>query len=296
MKRVLVTGAGGFLGTAILHRLCKEDTCELVAVTGSTETVRKQYGDRVKAVPRNFLFSEAFRTGSFDFVIHCAFPRNTSGNAFAEGMRYTADAFEAFRRADIRSVINISSQSVYDEKRTSPATEDSLLCLNSAYAVGKYTTELLLEHICPDIPHTNVRMASLIGPGFEQRIVNRFVRQALDDNVIRVSDNGQRFGFLDVEDAVSGLVLMLNSSTAVWRKVYNLGNASQYSLLEIACEVRNVLAEMNGIEIALQISKDETYSNTSVNADAFYREFGTFPGHSLKASIERICESYGEGI
>ena len=60
-----------------------------------------------------------------------------------------------------------------------PATEETSLNLETKYAVGKYATELLVNKICRNIPHTNLRMASLIGEGFEQRITNKLVAKAI---------------------------------------------------------------------------------------------------------------------
>lgn len=61
-----------------------------------------------------------------------------------------------------------------------PADENTVLCLESKYAVGKYATELLVNAICGKaVLHTNIGLASLIGAGFDQRIVNKMVNQII---------------------------------------------------------------------------------------------------------------------
>ena len=98
----------------------------------------------------------------------------------ADGLKYIQSVFEKSVEGNAAVIVNISSQSVYSQKRTEAATEETPVCLESPYAVGKYAVELMLESICrgSKTRYTNLRMASLIGPGFDQRIVNRLVRQA----------------------------------------------------------------------------------------------------------------------
>ena len=56
------------------------------------------------------------------------------------------------------------------------ADEQTPAVLESKYAVGKYWSELFVNTLFQGIRHTNLRMASLIGAGFDQRITNKFAK------------------------------------------------------------------------------------------------------------------------
>ena len=224
------------------------------------------------------------------WVINCAFPRNTDGRTRAAGMEYLKELFLCCERSGAAAVINISSQSLYPADRTAPAKETDPVSLDSVYAAEKYAVELMAEGIFSSagIACTNIRLASLIGPGFDARIVNRFVRQARENGVIRITDDRKQFGFLDVADAAEGLAAMLNSEPKDWRSCYNLGIRGGYMLREIAGAVKEVMKETEDLTVTVEAAKGDGADNSSLDAGAFYDAFGFAPGISLKESIRRI--------
>ena len=210
----------------------------------------------------------------------------------ADGLRYIQQVLLAAVRHGAASIINISSQSVYSQKREEAASESAPICLESPYAVGKYAVELTLEALCggSETAYTNIRMASLIGPRFSQRITNRFVAQALAGNDLRVNAGRQCFGFLDVEDAVSGLCAILGSDSATWKKAYNLGPAAGYSLTEIADLVCRLSAEYCPKPVACLAASSDDCLNSSLDISLFSADFGWRPAVSMEESIRRIYE------
>ncbi len=351
-------------------------------------------------------------------LVNCAYPRNASGASVAEGLEYTRDLFESAVRFGAKAIINISSQSVYSGKRKEAAAEDTALCLESGYAIGKYAVELMLEGIChreqicpagvslcqnAELPKptlidesiypadgllcqnseqtkpalidggmslsgsavvsgnvglsagyasfsgntaclrnvslpsgtafTSIRLASLIGPGFEQRIVNRFVKQALERGRISVKKNRQRFGFLDVDDAASAILRMLMSERGTgvkgisgagisgtgmssagmkgagvidagnypaergcfaWKPVYNLGPSRAYSLPQIAEKIKEVFWSVRDQQIVIDLSDGDEEGSSELDSSLFQRDFGFRPSVTLEESIEKILESYSE--
>ena len=350
-KRVVITGASGFLGSHLLKRLWGDGRYEILALSSRPDQLREQIaagsGDRaagadipaesgsesgtgalcrndgidssdgsdgidhsdgidrggrighpgttdnIRYAPRD----EILGKGGEDFlegavVVNCAYPRNSTGTEVADGLRYIQQVLLAAVRHQAASIINISSQSVYSQKREEAASESAPICLESPYAVGKYAVELTLEALCggSDTAYTNIRMASLIGPRFSQRITNRFVAQALAGNDLRVNAGRQCFGFLDVEDAVSGLCAILGSDSATWKKAYNLGPAAGYSLTEIADLVCRLSAEYCPKPVACLAAPSDDYLNSSLDISLFSADFGWKPVVSMEESIRRIYE------
>ena len=185
--------------------------------------------------------------------------------------------FERAAEAGASAIINISSQSVYSQQRTDAATEETPVSLESSYAVGKYAVELILESICrgSNTVFTNLRMASLIGPGFDQRIVNRFVKQALETGTLNVKRNQKKFGFFDVEDAVDRIVAMLGSKKMTWKHVYNLGRDGAYTLIGIAETVKDVVKGETGKQIEIIVTDGDEIGNSELNVRSFEKDFGS---------------------
>lgn len=287
-KKIVVTGASGFLGSHLVERLKDDERYVVYALSSKSDELKEKLGgENVEYSHKDALDAEMMKDS---IVISCAYPRNSTGTAIADGLRYIQKVFKTAVENGAAAIINISSQSVYSQQRTEAATEETPVCLECPYAVGKYAVELMLESICwgSDTKYTSLRMASLIGPGFDQRIVNRFVKQALEAGKLTVKRNQQKFGFFDVEDAVGGIVAMLGKVEKDWKPVYNLGGEEAYTLIEIAENVKVVLEKPVEIEV---IDGDEA-GNSELNVDSFKRDFGALNVCDLKSSVKRIVKSF----
>ena len=285
MKTIALTGAGGFLGREILRQgvLCGE--FRWIAMTSGPKSADSGL---IEYRPRDYGLSREFRERQIDCLINCAYPRNAVGNDVAEGLRYIERVLENTAQSHCASVINISSQSVYGAAREEMAREDTPLFLDSAYAVGKLATEMLTDHICGEIPHTSLRLASLIGPGFDQRIVNKLVGAVLDGKPITITRNRRRFGFLDVEDAAGTVLALCRTDPAEWEKVYTVGNGASYSLEDIFQAIRAVMSDCGEAVPDPTVTENEEAGTSAVSGEKLARLTGFYPQCTLRRSVEKI--------
>ncbi len=285
-RKVVITGASGFLGSHLVERL-KGERYEIYALSSKSEELKKKLGgENIIYVHKDMLEAEMMKDS---IVINCAYPRNSTGTTMADGLKYIQKVFEAAVEGHAGVIINISSQSVYSQQRTEAATEETPVCLESPYAVGKYAVELMLESICKGTgtKYTSLRMASLIGPGFEQRIVNRFARRMLNQESITIIKQEKRMGFLDVEDAVSAIIAVSYADSCSWQSVYNVGNGRGYTVEEIYNSVASELRDR--VELApVVFEAGSDTSSTAVSYERLSRDAGFVPTLDLRESVERI--------
>jgi nucleoside-diphosphate-sugar epimerase len=288
-KTVMVTGAGGFLGKNLIAELVSRNHT-VYAVTSKSEEELGVNG--LSAVVPNRDFKAIARLlDETDVLVNCAFPRNVDGYKLAEGMDYLQELFAVAGGSQVGAVVNISSQSVYSQTRTETAREDTPVCLESTYAVAKYASEQLLEAYCSNKPHTNIRLASLIGPGFDQRVVNKMVKKALAGEELLVLENGSRFAYLDVADAVSGLLALCGSDSSKWLRAYNLGPDGCVTLTEIANLVLHEVNASNGEAGGARIKTSEnTPTSSELDSSLFENSFGWVPVVGLGDSIHAIAK------
>ena len=283
MKRLIVTGAGGFLGSHIVRKALETGAAEILAVS-----TKPNPDARVTSVETDRFLAGELACGAEDILINCLFPTNADGYRMADGLDKVCRILSAARTSGVGAMINISSQSVYASKRTAPAREEDPLCLETPYAVGKYLSERMTAREFEDRPHTSIRMASLLGPGYRQRIVNRMAAQALRGETLTVIGGMQRYGFLDVRDAAAALVRLALSEPSAWREVYNLGRNESYSLLDVlACLQAEIRAE-TGSEAACEIREGEDLRNSSLDASRFMEQFAWRPELSLAQTTRDI--------
>ena len=290
--KIVITGASGLLGSAIVEALCGDARLSVFALTSRPEKLLPYGRSNISVIENVSLLSHGgLLEGAV--VIHCAFPRNSSGESVAEGLAYTRDIIETSCRCKAAAIINISSQSVYSQNRTEIADEGTRLCLESSYAVGKYAMELFTESYCNlySVKHTSIRLASLIGPALEQRIVNRLIKDVVSQKEIVITDSKRTFGFLDVRDAAAALIALAARKDAAWEGIYTLGNGKAYTVKEIYKTVE-LLAQEHQIKPGPVVFKAAEEENTSaVSGEKLSRLTGYSYRYSLKQSAAYILQN-----
>ena len=292
--KIAITGAGGFLGTELLRQLAVRKEITVYAFTFDFERNRETYikADNIVSVDNSE--AENFDYSGIDVLINCAFPRNVSDETFAQGLDFVQKVIEKAVKDKVGSVINISSQSVYSQIRTVSADENSPAVLESKYAVGKYCTELFVNTVCRNIRHTNLRMASLIGVGFNQRITNQFANKVVNGEEITITGGNQLFGFLDVRDAVDGIITVALSQCE-WSEVYNLGTDTAYTLIEVAEEVVKTGREYGYSTCSPIVEGEGKWHNSAIDCDKFFRDFNWKNSYVLHDTVNEIFKALKKG-
>lgn len=287
MRKVIISGAGGFLGSGLVKALKESGEAEVCALTSHPADMQGLSGTSCHVVAL-----DDFVAGKVDcrdsVFVNCLFPTNADGFALAKGLEKMSSVFLCAKEVGVGAFINVSSQSVYDSKRRYPATEDDAPCLGTPYATGKYCSELLCNAVFGPIPHSNIRLASLLGANYGQRIVNRMVKRAFETRKLEVVGGKQRYGFLDVRDATKGLALMIQSDCAKWRPVYNLGPSVSWSLMEVAQLIASTMQELCGLSVEIDVSEGNDERNSALDPSLFAEDFNWQPSISLRETIRDI--------
>ena len=133
-----------------------------------------------------------------------------------------------------------------------------------------------------------IAFASCGSRGFDQRVVNRMVKQALEEGRIIARENGQIFGFMDVDDAAGALIELLLSDPTRWRGIYNLGPETGYSLIRIAEAVRAAVSDAGKADVRLITEPGDETMNSTLDSGAFFADIGIVPMRTLEQSVAAI--------
>lgn len=290
MKRLVISGAGGFFGTAIIRKAQEYPDIEIVAISSNLSKFATQDYSNCSVISTDEFINKGFDFTEQDVMINCLFPTNADGYKMANGLEKVYKIISTAKDSGVRAFINISSQSVYHSKREQAAKEEDALCLENAYAVGKYSSEMFCNQVLREIPHSNIRLASLLGVGYDQRIINRMIDQALLGRELNVMGGMQRYGFLDVRDAAAGILKMVVSDSSKWDEVYNLGRSESYSLIDVAELIIEQL-KSHGVNTKYNITEGTDNRNSSINARKFMESFRWNAEIPLSKTIDDIILS-----
>ena len=279
--RVLVTGAAGFIGSHVAHKLLDRGD-EVFGIDNLNSYYDQQLKrDRLLLLePYNqFKFEKLdvsdceamqalFSAHTFDRVVHLA---------AQAGVRYSIEnphsyvssnivgfinVLEGCRNSNIEHLVYASSSSVYGANERLPfsvsANADHPLSL---YAATKKSNELMAHsysHLFK-LPTTGLRFFTVYGPwGRPDMALFLFTKSILEGKLIDVFNNGHhKRDFTFVDDTVEGVVRTLDkvaASSPDWSgkdpdpatslapyRVYNIGNNTSVNLLDFIAAIENAL-------------------------------------------------------
>lgn len=290
--KILISGAGGFLGSQVIRQLLAKDNYHIFAYTSQKDKLENRFNNNTNLTCFNY---EDWKKGDIlfneiDSLINCAFARTSDGKELASSLDFTNEFMTDAAKAGVGGIINISSQSVYSQIREFPARESTTVIPESLYAVTKYSTELLISNICENnnVPYSNLRLASLVGQGFDIRLTNRFIKSAINGETIKILGGKQIISYMDVRDAADGLIALVSVEPSKWKPVYNFGVEESYKLPEIAEIVKKVAPEFISNEVKIEINEGEDFLNLSLDCSSFYEDTSWKPKYDMETIIRDI--------
>lgn len=264
MKKILVTGAAGNIGSALVDRLLTHPEYYVVAVDNFLTGSRSKLPD---AAP-NFVFIKAdvndydeissiMLSYKFDVVFHYAAVvgvERTLDNpvlvlADIQGIRNILDLS---KNTGVSRVFYSSSSEVYGEPVEFPQNEQTTP-LNSRlpYAVVKNVGESFLRSYQKEfgLNYTIFRFFNTYGPRqSEDFVVSKFLKQALSNQSITIYGEGtQTRTFCYIDDNIETTLACLERNLCV-NDVMNVGNDEEVMVKELAAKVIKVTGSSSSVQ------------------------------------------------
>ncbi len=308
MKRVLVTGGAGFIGSFLCERLLAEG-CAVVCVdnffTGSRENISHLAGREGFQVvehdvvqPLDLEVEEIFNLACPASPVHYqADPIQTVKTNFLGAL----NLLELAERSKAR-ILQASTSEIYGDPRESPQREGYWGHVNpvgprSCYDEGKRVAETLMTdfHRGKGTDTLIVRIFNTYGPRMhirDGRVVSNFIVQALRGQPLTIYGDGrQTRAFCFVSDLVEGILRAM--ACEGFHGPVNLGNPAELTVLELAERVKSLTGSAAKIEFRPAREDDPVHRKPEISLAR--EKLGWEPEVPLEEGLKRTI-SFFEGL
>jgi len=253
MKRVLVTGGAGFIGSHLCERLLREGNdviCLDNYFTGSKKNIAHLLDNPYFELVRHDVTSPYF--AEVDEIYNMACPASPVHYQYNPIKTIKTSVMGAINMLGLAKrvkarILQASTSEVYGDPEIHPQTEDywgnvNPIGIRSCYDEGKRCAETLFMdyHNQNNVDIKIIRIFNTYGPNMnpdDGRVVSNFIVQALQNEDITIfGDGSQTRSFQYVDDLVEGISRMMQTRHSFTGPV-NIGNPNEFTILELAQKV-----------------------------------------------------------
>lgn len=332
MKKVLVTGAAGFIGSHLSRRLLSEGF-EVIGIDNLNDyydvNLKISRLDTIKQNENFSFFKVSMEDKESMENLFTEYKPNIVVNLAAQaGVRYSLENPHAYIEANIVGFTNIlegsrhnkvehliyaSSSSVYGANTSLPfSVHDNVDHPMSLYAATKKANELMAHTYSQlyNIPTTGLRFFTVYGPwGRPDMALFMFTKNIIEGKAINVFNNGEMMrDFTYVDDIVESITRLIEKPATVnaeWSgkkpdpgtsyapyKIYNIGNNSPVMLMDFIDAIEEKIGK-KAIKNFMPL-QDGDVPATYADVSDLYRDIDFKPKTNIKDGVSKFIDWYVE--
>jgi nucleoside-diphosphate-sugar epimerase len=307
MKKIFITGGGGYVGTRLVPFLLKDgyhvtvyDTFyfgnflppnpNLVLVKGDIRDKEKL----LTSIPKGSdLIHLACISNDASFALNPELSKTVNYDAFLSLVKIA-------KKCGVMRFVYASTSSVYGVSDALNVTEEHPLKPITHYNDYKGRCEpILLDSLTENFHGVIFRPATVCGFSPRMRLdlsVNILTAHAITRNKITVFGGTQKRPNLHILDYISAVQLFLKSDKANG-EIYNLGNEN-LTLSEIALLVRNTLGKIDDKfkQIEIETAKSDDIRSYHIDSSKIKSQLGFVPKYNIADAVLEIFEAFNGGL
>jgi UDP-glucuronate decarboxylase len=258
MKKIIVTGGAGFLGSHLCERLVNEGhhvLCVDNYFTGSKNNIAHLLDNKNFEVIRQDICIPLYV--EVDEIYNLACPASPGAYQWDPIQTMKTSVLGAYNMLGLAKrtgakILQASTSEVYGDPSVHPQPEDywgnvNPIGIRSCYDEGKRAAETLFMDYwrVHSVDVRIIRIFNTYGPRMatdDGRVVSNFIVQALEGKPITIYGDGhQTRSFCYVDDLIEGMVryMALDADSAIPGPI-NLGNPGEFTMLELASKIKEI--------------------------------------------------------
>lgn len=248
MNKIIVTGATGCVGSAVVRRaLVKDISVTCIVHKGSKRLSNLPADDRVKIVKCNLSdYATLDLQGEYDAFIHLSWEKTFGASrddaeVQMRNIQYTLGACHLAKRCGCKVFVGAGSQAEYGVQSVD-LTPDLPVKPESGYGIAKYAAGKLSAMLCKDFGMRQcwVRILSVYGPNDgENTLISYVIRELKAGRSPELTKCEQIWDYLHADDA--GDAILAVAEKGIDGKIYPLGSGCGRKLSEYVEDIRKIV-------------------------------------------------------
>jgi NAD dependent epimerase/dehydratase len=257
-KRVLVTGASGFIGSHVVERLVRLGAKVRAFVHynsrndwGLLELLQRETLEHIEVFPGDLTDASlvyravtgcqiVFHLGA---LIAIPYSYQAPQQFIDTNVKGTLNVLQACLEEQVEKIVHTSTSETYGSALYTPIDEKHPLQAQSPYAASKIAADKLAESFyCSfDLPVATIRPFNTYGPYQSARaVIPTIISQALSDNIIKLGSLTPVRDLTFIEDTVSGFIRVAESRESIGG-VFNVGTGHGVSINELVIIILKII-------------------------------------------------------
>ena len=308
---VLVTGAGGFIGSHLVEELIKigANVRAFVRYTSGGNEGNLRYVDHsvdnlevfMGDLKDPYACREAMK--DVDYVFHLAsvisipYSYRNPREYFENNVFFILNILQAAQELGTKAVIHTSTSEVYGTAEKIPISESHPLKAQSPYSASKIAADKIAESFYRsfDIPVVTVRPFNTYGPRQSIRaVIPTIITQALGQKNILLGDVRPTRDFLFVNDTVKGFLEIARNAEKLYGETLNLGTGVEITIEKLAqtiCKVADSKAEVVFDATRIRPTKSEV-NRLCADVSKVKKSLGWKPEIDLETGLKDTVQWY----
>jgi len=298
MKKVIVTGGAGFIGSHLTDALL-EKGYEVHIIDNLSGNSKENVNPKAHFHELDIRNLEAIKPviAGAEYVFHlAALPRvqysiENPGETTDVNVNGTLNVLIAAKEGGVKKVVYSASSSAYGDQPVMPLKEDMLANPKSPYGLQKYIGELYCKvwSTVYGLPTVSLRYFNVYGSRFNPHgayalVIGKFLYQLKEGKPMTITGDGkQTRDFTHVRDVVRANILAAESSNVGMGEVMNIGAGKNQSI--------NYIAELIGGPVEHIPARLEPHDTLADNSLA-KKLIGWVPEVSIEQGIEELKKMY----
>jgi dTDP-glucose 4,6-dehydratase len=262
---VLVTGAGGFIGSHLAERLCRLGARVRAFVRynsrgeiGQLQHVPPDVRQAIDVVMGDLKDAETVRktVRGMEVVFHLGalvaipYSYHSPLDFVQTNVLGTAHVLAAALDAGVRRIVHTSTSEVYGTAQYTPIDEKHPLRGQSPYSASKIAADMLVESYCRSfsLPAVTIRPFNTYGPRQSARaVIPAIIVQALTGDTVRLGATHPKRDFTYVGDTVEGFLRIAQGESV--GEVFNVGSGREITIQELVTLIGRLMGKRLHVDV-----------------------------------------------